>query len=350
MALMYEELGDGGNPWSVQSSTPAAPRRSQAQQAPPPLPAPPPRWISKTVEEKKNSEAARSLADDKWSNLKAYRWAKGLCFFCSEKWGRDHQCKASIQLHIVQEMIDCMHTSVGESDSETTMESATSQQLMLLSTAAVTPGHTGARSMQISVEIQGKLLRFLIDSGSSACFLDQQCAEQIEGKQQLAAIVQVVVAGGNSLHCTYHFPNLSWSSQGHTFCDDFRVLALHNYDGIIGLDWLAKHSPMITHWAQQWLAFPMGNEMVVLHGDGTPGVTHALVELHLVQPPATEKGSEHCPRILQLLEEFSSVFTEPSGLPPARQYEHHIPLIPGARPVSMRPYRVAPELKIEIER
>jgi hypothetical protein len=35
---------------------------------------------------------------------------------------------------------------------------------------------------------------------------------------------------------------------------------------------------------------------------------------------------------------------------PRRQYDHHIPLILGARPVSVHPYRVALELKNEIER
>lgn len=75
-------------------------------------------------------------------------------------------CKASIQLHVVQEMIDFMQSSEGDTDTESTeAESVPSQQLMLLSTAAVNPGQPAPRSMQIRVEIQGHSLRFLIDSG-----------------------------------------------------------------------------------------------------------------------------------------------------------------------------------------
>ena len=37
-------------------------------------------------------------------------------------------------------------------------------------------------------------------------------------------------------------------------------------------------------------------------------------------------------------------------LPPTRQYDHSIPLVQGAQPFSMRPYRFAPELKTEIEK
>lgn len=107
---------------------------------------------------------------------------------------------------------------------------------------------------------------------------------------------------------------------------------------------------MITHWAQQWLAFPDGDKLVVLHGEGTPGISHALIELHLVQQPETVTTPAHCAEMQQLLDEFASVFAEPSGLPHTRQYDHHIPLIPGVRPVSMRPYCVVPELKTEIKR
>jgi hypothetical protein len=89
---------------------------------------------------------------------------------------------------------------------------------------------------------------------------------------------------------------------------------------------------------------------VVLHGGEGPEITHALVELHLLQTLSEAKQATHSQEVQQLLNEFAIVFQEPSGLPPSRQYDHHIPLIPGARPVSMRPYRVAPELKSEIER
>jgi hypothetical protein len=44
------------------------------------------------------------------------------------------------------------------------------------------------------------------------------------------------------------------------------------------------------------------------------------------------------------------VFELPKGLPPPRDCDHQIPLIPDACPVQMRPYRYAPALKTEIEK
>jgi hypothetical protein len=86
MALIYEELGDGFTPWNTTPNTSSSSRRATIHKPLPQLPAPPSMWISKTVEEKKNQEAARPASDDKWTNLKAYRRAKGHCFVCGEKW------------------------------------------------------------------------------------------------------------------------------------------------------------------------------------------------------------------------------------------------------------------------
>lgn len=347
MALLYEEMGDGSTTWN--SATSSAPTQRRAHVQPQPLLQPPARWIPKTVEEKKNSEASRASAEDKWTHLKEFRRSKGLCFVCGEKWGRDHQCKTAIQLHVVQEMIEYLQASEEESLSETKEPDTPNQQLLLLSAVTIS-GQPATKSLQLEVNIQGGQFKFLVDSGSSACFLDQHLADRITGCTPLPHSIRVQVAGGRVLECKDQFTALTWQAQGYTFCDDFRVLALQSYDGIIGLDWLAKHSPMITHWAQRWIAFPIGDELVVLHGDVQPCVTHALVELQLIQPNTEHAKMECPPEISALLEEFSSVFAEPTGLPPTRQYDHHIPLIPRARLVSMRPYRVAPELKTEIER
>jgi hypothetical protein len=50
------------------------------------------------------------------------------------------------------------------------------------------------------------------------------------------------------------------------------------------------------------------------------------------------------------LDEFSDVFQPPDSLPPSRACNHAIPLIPGAQPFYIRPYRYPPALKDEIER
>ena len=54
--------------------------------------------------------------------------------------------------------------------------------------------------------------------------------------------------------------------------------------------------------------------------------------------------------IHQLLTEFEDVFAEPTTLPPHRQLDHEIHLIPNSTPVNVRPYRYPHFQKNEIEK
>jgi hypothetical protein len=56
------------------------------------------------------------------------------------------------------------------------------------------------------------------------------------------------------------------------------------------------------------------------------------------------------PNLDDLLVQYQHLFLEPTELPPERSYDHSIPLVPGAHPVNVRPYRYAPQQKDEIER
>jgi hypothetical protein len=51
-----------------------------------------------------------------------------------------------------------------------------------------------------------------------------------------------------------------------------------------------------------------------------------------------------------LLQSFASLFDTPIGLPPPRDRQHCIRLVPGTAPVAVRPYRYAHLQKEELER
>jgi hypothetical protein len=249
-------------------------------------------------------------------------------------------------------MIDYLQCTEGDSEDSVEDQPVSPprpQHLLMLSAAAVSLVVTAPRTMQLPVQIQGHSFLFLVDSGSSSCFIDQHKATLLHGQTQLPMPIPVKVAGGAILQCTTHFPSLQWSADGAEFSDPFKVLDLASYDGIIGLDWLGKYSPMTTHWEQGWLSIQQGGRQVVLHGELEPNCTHALVEIQMVheQPTAPIPVS---PAVQSILEKYAEVFKAPTGLPPQRLYDHKTPLVPGAQPISVRPYRVAPELKDELER
>jgi hypothetical protein len=51
-----------------------------------------------------------------------------------------------------------------------------------------------------------------------------------------------------------------------------------------------------------------------------------------------------------LMDQYSGIFASKVQFPPDRPYSHSIPLVPGARPFYIRPYRYALVLKSEIEK
>lgn len=67
-------------------------------------------------------------------------------------------------------------------------------------------------------------------------------------------------------------------------------------------------------------------------------------------PSTVTTGSPVPEEIQQLLDQFKHLFAEPVGLPPKRDADHKIPLIPGAQPVKVRPYRYSPIQKTKIEK
>jgi hypothetical protein len=77
-----------------------------------------------------------------------------------------------------------------------------------------------------------------------------------------------------------------------------------------------------------------------------------MIQLRLTSEefqPSSHSSVPTNPRIQVVLDTFSYVFADPVGLPPSRQCDHAIPLIPGSNPFTVRPYRYLLALKDEIE-
>jgi hypothetical protein len=76
----------------------------------------------------------------------------------------------------------------------------------------------------------------------------------------------------------------------------------------------------------------------------------SLVELLLVSEVDSKDASPSLPPpIQQLMQTFEDLFAEPTDLPLDRPCNHSIPLVPGAQPVNVRPYRFSPAVKDEVE-
>lgn len=299
---------------------------------------------------------------DRLSALKSYRRSKGLCFVCGEKWGRDHKCASSIQLHVVQELLDVLQ---GSSQSEQAVsEPPESDTLMAISQQAINVTDSN-HSIRLRGWVQGIEILMLIDSGSTHSFVYQQIGLKLSGVKAMPVPARVKVADGGFLTCSLHIIECDWLTQGIHFKSNFRLLPLGAYNVILEMDWLERFSPMRVDWVHKWLEFQLNDSMVRLQGTLsstlsclpiTPGQLHGLAKsggiMYLVQlDKSTNQLSPSIPEIVQpLLTEFQEVFQEPKGLPPKRYCDHRIPLFPNSKPVFIRPYRHTSGQKDEIER
>ncbi|XP_048528005.1 uncharacterized protein LOC125507475 [Triticum urartu] len=238
---------------------PALPPSSQGGRAIPrmalPLP-PPPSAIARqggTASESRPPETTRTPPnDDKLATLRAYRRAKGLCFTCGERWSREHRCAPTVQLHIVEELIEMLQ---GPAQPTPSTESTPSEADCCVLSQAAVDGAEAPTTMRLHGWVQGKEVLMLVDSGSSHSFVSAALATHLQGVKPAHRALSVRVANGSILQSDQEIPACKWNSQGVEFTTNLRVLPLGSYDVILGIDWLADHSPMKVHWLEKTMAF-----------------------------------------------------------------------------------------------
>jgi hypothetical protein len=143
-----------------------------------------------------------------------------------------------------------------------------------------------------------------------------------------------------------------WTIHQYQFTHDLKVLPLTSYDLILGMDWLQRFSPMKVDWVHHWLVIPYKGSTVRLQGTPSTGFTdddELLVKLFSATMEPSNTASQLPPAISTLLSEFPTVISPPDKLPPKRDCDHEIPLVTGAHPITVRPYRYPPALKDKIE-
>ncbi|GKE75203.1 hypothetical protein Tco_1537244 [Tanacetum coccineum] len=142
---------------------------------------------------------------------------------------------------------------------------------------------------------------------------------------------------------------------------------LGSFDAIIVMDLLVKYQAIIVC-AEKIVRIPWGNETQIVHGDksnrGNESRLHiisytktqeymlkgCLVFLaHVTTKEDEDKSEKKRLEDIPIVQDFPEVFPEDfPGLPPTRQVEFQIDLVPGAAPVARAPYRLAPSKMKEL--
>jgi len=124
------------------------------------------------------------------------------------------------------------------------------------------------------------------------------------------------VANGERVQCPGVYRNTPFSVNTEEFQADFYALPLAGYGVVLGTQWLATLGPVLWDFGALTMSFWRGGRQ--LRWSGTASTAGTTVQSCV----ATDF-------LNAILEEFAVVFTEPSGMSPARSRDHAINLLGG---------------------
>ncbi|XP_071924641.1 uncharacterized protein [Coffea arabica] len=311
---------------SYQKPQPKVPYQPKFPDKTPSYPKLPDKQISKTYSNHPNPQSQFKKLTPAELN---YRRERGLCFKCSEPYTLGHL----------------------------------ENELMEVSIHALAGGGKH-KTIRIKGLVQGRAITALVDSGSTHCFVDEQLAKSLKLATQ-GETLTVRVANGEKLQSRNITKPVVWKMQGYEFSHQFNTLRLGGCDMILGVDWLARNSPMEFDFRKLSMKFRKGKQQVELKGEDSTiqlklirgSRLHKWTRKHtygiMAQVCAVEDRESvqgpYPPVMEKLLQDFADVFQEPQGLPPTRSQDHCITLKEGAKPFQIRPYRCPYIQKTEIE-
>ncbi|KAA3462047.1 DNA/RNA polymerases superfamily protein [Gossypium australe] len=149
------------------------------------------------------------------------------------------------------------------------------------------------------------------------------------------------------------------------FPTNLMLLSFDEFDIILGMDWLTLHNAIVNCKRKSIELRSQNSKIVRIESNdlkGLPAVVSVMKALnyvrkgcevylaYVIDTKVSEKKVESVPVVCEFLDVFP---LELPGLPPIREVEFSIELVPGATPISIAPYRMAPtelkELKSQLQ-
>jgi hypothetical protein len=223
-------------------------------------------------------------------------------------------------------------------------------------------------SHMIEVEgmINNQTVAILIDLGDSNSYIDPKMVESLHfprRKHGKSWLVQLATGAKRKVNdmvksCLMDMNGLNTKAY-------LNILPLGSYDYLIGMDWLDQHHALLDCHKKSFTCLDEEGKLRKVQGIPKAVTIREISALQLKK--CYRKGCQifvaHMEETLRdkvpnledhaVLEEFEYVFKEVPGLPPKRDIDFSINLMPGAAPVSKTPYRMSTlelkELQMQLE-
>ncbi|KAI3732760.1 hypothetical protein L1987_63968 [Smallanthus sonchifolius] len=195
----------------------------------------------------------------------------------------------------------------------------------------------------------------LFDSGASKSFISATFCKRVKYTvSKVERAFNVETAEGRTVMVTEVVDDSTIKIEGHRFPVRLFVMVLGGFDVVLGMDWLtANEAQIICKRKIIRLKAPDGSEVEVL-GDRDAPMPNVISMIKAAD--YLRRGCEaylvyvidKCKEVKELddvpvVREYPEVFPEElPGIPPDREIEFRIDLVPDAQPVAKAPYRLAP--------
>ncbi|KAL0447298.1 UNVERIFIED_CONTAM: Transposon Ty3-I Gag-Pol polyprotein, partial [Sesamum latifolium] len=240
-----------------------------------------------------------------------------------------------------------------------------SEDLRLQGRAVWEKIHNELIRVEGEVEVSSSSAHVLIDPGSTCSFISHDFASRVHASiEPLGHDLCVSMPAGGVILANRVVRSCPVVVEGVTLYADLVVINLREFDVILGMDWLASNH--VVDCQKKEVAVEINGQMKTVIVGERKVIPNCLIsavtafnlikegcEAYLASVHDTTKVS---PGVLEVpvVREFPDVFPEElPGLPPHREVDFEIETIPGAAPISIAPYRMAPselkELKKQLE-
>ncbi|GJU24265.1 putative reverse transcriptase domain-containing protein [Tanacetum coccineum] len=169
----------------------------------------------------------------------------------------------------------------------------------------------------------------LFDSGANFSFISTKFAPLLNVKPSIANPGYVIeVADGKKVEVNRIIYDYKLELGNSLFSINLIPLGNGSFDVIMGIDWLSQNKAVIVCHEKVYEIPLEDGGILRVQGEHTLGIAKALMNAKVDEPKLSD---------ISVVRDFVDVFLEDlSGLPPHRQVEFRIDLVPGATPIDLR--------------
>jgi hypothetical protein len=185
--------------------------------------------------------------------------------------------------------------------------------------------------------VNSALTSVLFDAGATHSFITSHCAAKLNIPMSAMPRPMLVSSARGDMKALYRCNNVNLLILGKDFQADPIVLDSIGIDVVLGMGWLGKFNGEIWYATKLVLLTSLDGEQI----EFVPSVEGCSVN------QMNGKSLED----IKVVCDYPDVFPdELPGMPPDREIEFVIDLLPGTAPISKRPYRMSSDQLLELKK